>query len=174
MGKVLFAVLVLGLLAVESPGFSYPLLSDATEVGGKDKLLQYAQLGSSGKAESDWIQSFFPCATISLKQEDFQTGDWQKVDYGSLWALYLSTRPDYFVIKTGNTGTYTHYLFENLDEPSWAVISLSDVDIYGVVGISKISHLDEVSAAPVPEPGTVLLLGGGLLGLAWYGRRRRE
>ena len=28
--------------------------------------------------------------------------------------------------------------------------------------------------APVPEPSTVLLLGGGLFGLAWYGRKRKK
>lgn len=30
------------------------------------------------------------------------------------------------------------------------------------------------SVEPVPEPGTILLIGGGLLGLAFYGRRRMK
>lgn len=38
------------------------------------------------------------------------------------------------------------------------------------------AKLDNVSmtAAPVPEPGTILLLGSGLLSLVWYGRKRKK
>lgn len=31
-----------------------------------------------------------------------------------------------------------------------------------------------LNVAPVPEPSTILLLSGGLLGLGWYGRKRKK
>ena len=34
--------------------------------------------------------------------------------------------------------------------------------------------LDNVAVAPVPEPGTLVLLGAGLFGLAVYGKRRKN
>ena len=32
----------------------------------------------------------------------------------------------------------------------------------------------QAAPAPVPEPSTILLLGSGLIGLAWYGRKRNK
>lgn len=32
----------------------------------------------------------------------------------------------------------------------------------------------KITVAPVPEPSTIFLLGGGLFGLGWYGRKRKK
>lgn len=40
--------------------------------------------------------------------------------------------------------------------------------------ITAYSPGGEPGPAPVPEPSTVLLLGSGLVGLAWYGRKRKK
>lgn len=31
-----------------------------------------------------------------------------------------------------------------------------------------------INTSPIPEPSTIILLGSGLLGLAWYGRKRKK
>lgn len=41
-------------------------------------------------------------------------------------------------------------------------------------GVDDATNNTDPAPAPVPEPSTILLLGSGLLGLGWYGRKRKK
>lgn len=80
-----------------------------------------------------------------------------------------SLYPDYFLVKTGNLGDtadYRWFLFDNNELLDWAVINLEEQG-YSLLNIGQLSHIDSAGgAAPVPGPGTMILLGAGLVGLA--------
>lgn len=47
-------------------------------------------------------------------------------------------------------------------------------DSFELTSGSPSFEVDNVAVAPVPEPGTILLLGAGLFGIAIYGKRRQN
>lgn len=55
-----------------------------------------------------------------------------------------------------------------------AYIDFSDGSYFGydIDGTATLRGYNIIN--PVPEPSTILLLGSGLLGLGWYGRKRKE
>lgn len=63
-----------------------------------------------------------------------------------------------------------------------AGISLNSIDEIGVqvyettpiAGVDGLDNVAEFGVAPVPEPGTMMLLGAGFLGLAIYAKRRKN
>jgi len=63
-----------------------------------------------------------------------------------------------------NGGEFVGFL---LDTPEIRYFTLSD----SYVGVTQLTVQDMVSTAPVPEPGSLLLLGAGLAGLAKRKRR---
>ncbi len=159
-------------------------LSDGTDVGEVDGYVASISLGDSGDGtELDWVQTVLGSG-YSL-EEKYDMGetvgnmvmDWKNTNQEGTYALNLLGAPSYYFIKIGaKQDEDDHFLFENLASLSWAVINLPNLEIKN---IGKLSHVGEVGGggAPpseqVPEPGTILLLGGGLLCLAFYGRGRK-
>lgn len=83
--------------------------------------------------------------------------------------------PKYLLVKDGNQEP-AWYLF-NLTSPTWD--GMADLELTGFwPNQGAISHVSLYGGSapppPVPEPGTILLLGAGLVGLALYSRKRAK
>lgn len=96
---------------------------------------------------------------------------WYLTDGGKAYSFDLS---DVAVTRTGTyLGLYGHGMMhaDGFDDTlgTWALTTQSSSGI----ATGQLSFSDNTNtAAPVPEPGTIMLLGVGILGLAVYGKRK--
>ena len=108
-------------------------------------------------------------------------GDWESIEgMAGVFAFLLEGNPEYFLVKTGNVADpdIRFFLFRNLADLAYAVLDLGLLDFNDILNVAGISHVTEFGydggggPPPVPEPGTMMLLGSGLIGLAGWGRKR--
>lgn len=184
MKRSILAVLALiGMIAATGSASAYTINSGATDVGGLDTLVASTNLGNSGDAtELAWVNSILePDVSWVIKSETPEGSGWILTNTTGVYAFDLKQTigpSEYYLVKTGNNQSLNPndtFLFKNESSLDWAVVDLTSSfgTGYSIKNIGKFSHIDEFnSSTQVPEPGTIVLLGAGLLGLAAFGRKR--
>ncbi len=179
MRKQIVTLLAGALLIVGTVTSASAIMYGSIDVGARDVLIGSSDLGNSGNAtELAWVKTILGSSTDwEIKYDTFAT-NWHLTNEAGTFAMDLQGTPEYYMVKTGNVngGGNDHFLFDNVASLDWAVLNLSDSfgNGYTIANVGKFSHVVEFnnSTTPVPEPGTLMLLGLGMFGLAVYGKRR--
>jgi len=163
-----------------------------TQVGPNRVVDGGAQVGAPGATENSSItQSFTIDQSTSAVSIGFDylwvgnaatnlayifTAKFSYLDSTDMWnEIILVDETNYVGSFISTTFLNNQYLLPSLSlsgpnaKIEFALIESLSTDTQG----TRI-NLDNVVVAPVPEPSTLLLLGSGLAGLAWYGRKRKK
>ncbi len=155
---------------------------DYSVVNGSLSGAYSAPTGVSIKDESDYVTVPFLSApgavTVTGLGADYNYFGlwWGSVDDYNTLEFYKGTTLVETIVglditnpADGNQSAPSTNLYVNFYD-------LDNFDSFRMVSTQYAFEVDNIAvgSAPVPEPSTFLLLGGGLMGLAWYGRKRKK
>lgn len=142
-------------------------INNGTDIGALDLILGQDDKKNGIAAEINWVNGILGSSydeSDTVKTEDVA---YYSTNSEGVFAFELANGPGYYLIKNARRTA----LFENVNNYSWGVIDVSQ--LIGRWNIKddddmEISHVTEFGETPqnVSEPGSIALLGLGLIGLA--------
>jgi hypothetical protein len=178
--RITLSLIVLVICLIFS-GSAFALTIDDVKVGdaGAPDILMERYSAKPSNMETE--QALFSDALgVDVYDRDLRVYDFEDNYDGwdylgeDLWAFDFGPdfRPEYFLIKTGKIrfqgDNYNYFFFENVGSLRYGVIDLTEFGDEKIT-LATIGHL----TIPNPEPSTLLLLGAGIVGLAFYRRKSR-
>jgi hypothetical protein len=172
-----------------------------SDAGSVDSLIGYGRTSSDDLSTELGFLNYFAGTNYSVASSEKicnSSAECDAIIFGTdsvgAYAIGLPDDPAYYLVKTGagsglsrSASPYgcngsdqsggndcDHFVFQNLASLDWGVFNFASMGFSGSIkSIQKIGHIDQFGGDPtsVPEPGTISLLGGGLLGFAMLRRR---
>jgi hypothetical protein len=169
MWTVLAAVALVGVLGVPAQAATFTV----------DTLIGAIDSANSGQAYEQAQLELACSCTVTLLSNVSSGFTVQQDDAGNNFLDVAPSTPGYFLLKFGApAGSIDMFFFQNIAELTKLVWTNSQLTGAGLPAdhVQSISHYAITSSTSntpsVPEPGTLALLGSGLISMAAFGRRR--